>query len=94
MLFTTLGQAVYLLWWLSLTKDMQTEQLLCWSGMTDTEHSKINKQGCGLARRDMETKLRDDNANTKIVVRILRCVRTPQNYFKNAVVPTLHRKYP
>jgi len=24
---------------LSLTKDMQTEQLLCWSGMTDTEHS-------------------------------------------------------
>jgi len=21
------------------TKDMQTEQLLCWSGMTDTEHS-------------------------------------------------------
>jgi len=27
------------LWWLSLTKDMQTEQLLCWSGMTDTEHT-------------------------------------------------------
>jgi len=27
------------LWWPSLTKDMQTEQLLCWSGMTDTEHS-------------------------------------------------------
>jgi len=23
------------------TKDMQTEQLLCWSGMTDTEHSAI-----------------------------------------------------
>jgi len=23
----------------SLTKDMQTEQLLCWSGMADTEHS-------------------------------------------------------
>jgi len=23
----------------SLTKDMQTEQLLCWSGMTDTEHT-------------------------------------------------------
>jgi len=22
-----------------VTKDMQTEQLLCWSGMTDTEHS-------------------------------------------------------
>jgi len=26
-------------WWPSLTKDMQTEQLLCWSGMTDTEHT-------------------------------------------------------
>jgi len=22
-----------------MTKDMQTEQLLCWSGMTDTEHT-------------------------------------------------------
>jgi len=31
--------AVYPLWWPSLTKDMQTEQHLCWSGMTDTEHS-------------------------------------------------------
>jgi len=27
------------LWWPSLTKDMQTEQLLCWSGMTDTEQA-------------------------------------------------------
>jgi len=28
------------LWWPSLTKDMQTEQLLCWSGiMTDTKHT-------------------------------------------------------
>jgi len=27
------------LWWPSLTKDMQTEQLLCWSGLTDTEHT-------------------------------------------------------
>jgi len=36
-----LGQAVYPLWWPSLTKDMQTEQLLCWSGMTDTEHYNI-----------------------------------------------------
>jgi len=26
------------MWWPSLTKDMQTEQLLCWNGMTDTEH--------------------------------------------------------
>jgi len=26
------------LWWPSLTKDVQTEQLLCWSGMIDTEH--------------------------------------------------------
>jgi len=23
----------------SLTKDVQTEQLLCWSGMADTEHT-------------------------------------------------------
>jgi len=29
-------QAIYPLWWLSLTKNMQTEQLLCW---TDTKHS-------------------------------------------------------
>jgi len=29
----------YSLWWPSLTKDMQTEQLLCWGGMTDTEHT-------------------------------------------------------
>jgi len=27
------------LWWPSLPKGMQTKQLLCWSGMTDTEHS-------------------------------------------------------
>jgi len=27
------------LWWLSLTKDMQTEQLLRWNGMTDTRHT-------------------------------------------------------
>jgi len=26
------------LWLPSLTKDMQTEQILCWSGMTDTGH--------------------------------------------------------
>jgi len=31
------SQAVYPLWWPSLTKDMQIEQLLCWSDMTDTE---------------------------------------------------------
>jgi len=33
------AKAVYPLWWPSLTKDMQTEQLLCWIGMADTEHS-------------------------------------------------------
>jgi len=27
------------LWWPSLTKDMQTEQLLCLSGLTDTEYT-------------------------------------------------------
>jgi len=30
------------LWWPSLTKDMQIEQLLCWSGMADTEHITIS----------------------------------------------------
>jgi len=39
MLFLIWGQAVNPLWCPSLTKDMQTEQLLCWSGMTDTEHT-------------------------------------------------------
>jgi len=29
------SQAVYALWWPRLTKYMQTEQLMCWSGMTD-----------------------------------------------------------
>jgi len=33
------SQAVYPLWWLSLTKDLQAENPPCWSGMTDTEHS-------------------------------------------------------
>jgi len=32
------AKQVYPLWWPSLTKDMQTEQLLCWSDKTDTEH--------------------------------------------------------
>jgi len=32
------AQALCPLWWPSLTKNMQSEQLLCWSGMTDTEH--------------------------------------------------------
>jgi len=31
--------AVNPLWSPNLMKDMQTEQLPCWSGMTDTEHS-------------------------------------------------------
>jgi len=42
MLFPTLGQSRHALWWSSLTQDMQTEQLLCWSGMADTEHSKTS----------------------------------------------------
>jgi len=45
------------LWWPSLTKDMQTEQLLCWSGMTDTEHttSSSNEEeavSCKALRKD------------------------------------------
>jgi len=40
-----------LLWWPSLTKDIQTEQLLFWSGMTDTEQSTTSssneeEEGC------------------------------------------------
>jgi len=34
MLFPLWGQAVYPLWCPSLNKDMKTELLLCWSGMT------------------------------------------------------------
>jgi len=32
------------LWWPSLTKDMQAEQLLCWSGMTDTDLAQTKKK--------------------------------------------------
>jgi len=41
MLFTTLGPSSLpvMVAQHSLTKDMQTEPLLCWSGRTDTEHS-------------------------------------------------------
>jgi len=38
MLFPTLEPSSLSVWWPSLTKDMQTEQFLCWSGMTDTKH--------------------------------------------------------
>jgi len=43
MLFPTWGQAVYPLWWPRLMTDMQTEQLLYWSGMIDTEHTTSSK---------------------------------------------------
>jgi len=36
MLFPILGPK---LWWPRLTKGKQTEQVLCWSGMTDAEHT-------------------------------------------------------
>jgi len=36
---STLGPSSLLVVVAHLTKDMQTKQLLCWSGMTDTEHS-------------------------------------------------------
>jgi len=39
MLFPTLGPSSLSVVVASLMKDMQTEQLLCWSGMTNTEHS-------------------------------------------------------
>jgi len=39
MLFPSLEPSSLSAWLPSLTKEMQTEQLLCSSGMTDTEHS-------------------------------------------------------
>jgi len=39
MLFSTLGPSSLPVVVASLTTDMQTEQLLCWSGMISTEHS-------------------------------------------------------
>jgi len=39
MLFPTLGPSSLPVVVAQLTKDMQAEQLLCWSGMTDTERS-------------------------------------------------------
>jgi len=49
------GQTFNPLWWPSLTKGMQTEQLLCCSGMTDTEHiitsgSNEDKSRCHLPK--------------------------------------------
>jgi len=37
--FPSWGQAILALWWPSLTRDMQTEQLLFWSGKADTEYT-------------------------------------------------------
>jgi len=42
MLFPTLEPSSLPIVVPSLTKDIQTEQLLCWSGMTDTEHSRTS----------------------------------------------------
>jgi len=60
MLFPLWGQVVYPLWWPSLTKDMQTEQLLCWSGMTDTEQlvqptSSSNEEECQYSNYDFSS---------------------------------------
>jgi len=45
MLFPTLGSSsLPVVVAYSLTKDMQTEQLLCWNGMTGTEQS-TNEEG-------------------------------------------------
>jgi len=42
MLFATLGPSILpVVVGAILTKDMQTEQLLCCSGLTDTEHSTV-----------------------------------------------------
>jgi len=42
MLFLTLGLSSLAVVVWATTKDMQTEQLLCWSGMTDAEHSETS----------------------------------------------------
>jgi len=42
MLFPSLGLSSLLVVVAQLTKGMQTEQLLCWSSMTDTEHNKTS----------------------------------------------------
>jgi len=56
MLFPTLGPSNLPLWWTSLTKDMQ-EQFLCWSGMTDTEHtiSGSNEEDSKLINKNYST---------------------------------------
>jgi len=50
------SQAIYSLWWPNLTKDKQTEQLLCWSGITDTEHtaSGSNEEDIKIVRLSIE----------------------------------------
>jgi len=37
-----------------MPKDMQTEQLLCWSGMTDTEHSTTSSSNEEEASLDLK----------------------------------------
>jgi len=39
MLFPTLGSSILPVVVVQPDEDMQTEPLLCWSGMTDTDHS-------------------------------------------------------
>jgi len=45
MLFPIFGPSSLPVVWPSLTKDMQTEQLLCWSGMTGTTSGSHGEEG-------------------------------------------------
>jgi len=42
------------LWWPILTKDMQTEQLLCLSGMTDIDHTTSGSNEEDVNKNDVE----------------------------------------
>jgi len=57
LLFPILGQAVFLLWWPSLTKDMQTEQLLCLARYEDTKRitsgSNVELFNCTRVRNEL-----------------------------------------
>jgi len=52
------------LWWPSLTEDIQTDQLLCWSDMTDTEYSTTSSSN----EEEQDVKVRKISMATKIVL--------------------------
>jgi len=65
MLFPTLGPSS-----LPVAKDMQTEQLLCWSGMTDTEHSTTSSSN--EEEEDPQTSTRNKFHNAIVLAKYLK----------------------